>query len=58
LIKIAAAIRKLETIQLQAIADDLKDFEQDLIEAREKLRSVVGNLAQFRKAVDAVADVL
>ena len=57
-INVAVAIRKLENIQLQQIADDLKAFEQDLIDASKKLRKAVGNLAQFKKAVDAAADVL
>jgi hypothetical protein len=58
LVNVNIAIRKLENVELQKIADDLNAFEDDLIKASDSLRKAVANLAQFKKAIDAAADVL
>ena len=52
------AIRKLETIQLQDIANQLRQFEQDLTEASKRLSEAVKNLGKFEKVVEAAAKVV
>jgi FtsZ-binding cell division protein ZapB len=52
------AIKKLETIKLKEIADQLSQFEKDLTEASKQLGKAVKNLAKFEKVLDAAAKVV
>ncbi len=52
------AIKKLETIKLKDIADQLTGFEQELTKASKELGEAVKNLDKFGKVVDAAAKVL
>lgn len=58
LVHINIAIKKLETIDLQDIADQLVQFEQDLTAASKRLSEAVRNLAKFEKVVDAAGKVV
>ncbi len=58
LIDTAIAIRKLETVQLEEIADKLKEHEKDLSDATKALGEAVKDLKKFKKAIDTAAKTL